>query len=57
MIMITKKVKVITLPENDKKEQDKAYTYIRDGMEAQSIFSNEYISHLFTIRCFKIGKI
>lgn len=45
--IITKKIKLFTLPEDDKEEQNRIYNYLRESMEAQSDFSNDYISHLY----------
>ena len=54
--MITRKVKVDVFPADNKEEKNKAYKYIRDGQEAESIIRNEYISSLYVEERLKASK-
>lgn len=54
MSVLTRKIQII--PVGDKEEINRVYTYIRDGMKAQNLAMNQYISALYMAEMQEISK-
>ncbi len=48
MPVVTRKIQLV--PQGDKEELNRVYTYLRDGMEVQSIMMNQCISAVYTAK-------